>query len=370
MEEQPQAAAVDGAPKASQSSCLSGDTETRFTCFPKLPVEIRAVIWDLMIPPHMLNMREISIGSGPVSVGPRYPSPVILQVCCESRELARRTGSFVVFGSPRKQHVAALYTWFDSHRDTVRIHRLTTMEYLPHATENILYDWRAHGSNEKLNMNLTMLPKLKRFQFQVQTRYIPCKIWDTLASKQRHPGMADYILVDIDDEYEVRLIANMLLCLPEWHDLSEVWLKELSDMHQEKFRGDGDQEKDWKTAREQLQERWIKSHRENVTSAADDPNDEIHHDETHHARMPDFRRVLSLIPTAKKQCPAEVEQDAERRNMLFQATPSIMEQSREGRSHSGRFFLECLHALRNQLEHIRIPSDSIDRELEELRSAL
>ncbi|KAI0974842.1 hypothetical protein F4678DRAFT_421044 [Xylaria arbuscula] len=352
MEEQPQAAAVDSAPKASQSNCPSGDTEACFTYFPKLPPEIRAMIWDLMISPHLLNMMEVNNSAVLVSLAPRYPLPVLLQVCHESRELVRRTGSLAVFGSPPDKYVPVTHAWLDSHRDTVRIYRFTTMEYVPHTVENVLYDWASlvPGRNEELNMNLLMLSKLKRFQFNVDSRHIPRKIWNVLAGDRQHSEMPDSILVDIDDEYEVQLVTDTLLSRPEWHDLSGIWLQMIRFLQQENFRGDGGQEKNWEAARKQLQERWIKSHCQNVTSAADDSDDEIHH-----AKMPDFRRVLSLLPKAEEQCPTEVEQDAGCRNKLFNATLSPCDRSRflERVNLFGLFILECIRAIQYKLDSMR-----------------
>ncbi len=294
MEDRPEKLVFDIASESDSPSTRSTDTEVCFKYFGKLPLELRLIIWDMALPSRIIDMFVGESEPDNVSVLVSFKQPTIAKVCYESRELALRRGSMVFLKTSQPRDTMGSWTWFDSRHDTLRVNQSSVMEHIPRSVENIIFDWSAllNHSSEDQNMNFAIFPKLKLFQFDVDWRLLPQKIWTAWKYRIQSHQNARIILLDIDDKDEIQKFADVLLSRPEWHDLCQPWFKVISSLCKEKFRlYNTDKEEDWEVARTQLQKRWIKSRDENAALATGDLKDEARR-----AKMPEFRRVLSLLP--------------------------------------------------------------------------
>lgn len=105
-------------------------TTPRFAAFARLPVELRAIIWDLALPRNELKV--ILEGCGKDVTEPKYiiwsyatrrPPPAISQVCREARSVAYRTGRMVPVGGCLANHLhdnpfGPQWGWFDPRDDS------------------------------------------------------------------------------------------------------------------------------------------------------------------------------------------------------------------------------------------------------------
>ncbi|KAI1745640.1 hypothetical protein F4680DRAFT_443113 [Xylaria scruposa] len=271
------------------------DARTCFTCFSKLPAEIRLMIWELAIPARILNIESMP---GRLTVHPWYSVPPVAHVCYESRQLALRTGSIRAVGTnveidrlgADERFLRQSVSWFDSHRDTLRIYDKPAIHYIPRSVENIVFCWLSllADARDGVYINCATLPKLKLVQFEMDWRFVPSKIWHTWEFAQGRARVGS-ILLDIDDEAEVRRFGNTLHS-PRW--LRSHWFKEIRYLRDEKFRRRRyDEGKDWRVAKKQLQEEWTGHRKADLDSATSHPISE-----SHCLRMPEFRRVVALVP--------------------------------------------------------------------------
>ncbi|KAI0547390.1 hypothetical protein F4679DRAFT_597625 [Xylaria curta] len=280
------------------------DAETCFTCFSKLPPEIRLMIWELAIPARILNIESIPerhiVRLGHLTVRPWYSAPPVAHVCYESRQLAQRTGAVGAFGTNVEidrmgadlKFLRKSISWFDSHRDTLRIYDTTAIEYIPQSVENIVFCWLSlltEAKRDGVYMNCTALPKLRLVQFEVDWRFLPSKIWHTWEFAQGRARVGS-ILLDIDNGAEVRRFGNTLQYGPKW--LRSQWFKVIRYLRDEKFRRRRYEEgEDWRVAQKQLQEEWMEHRKADIDSATSHPRSE-----SHCLKLPEFRRVLALVP--------------------------------------------------------------------------
>ncbi|KAI0194874.1 hypothetical protein EV127DRAFT_478171 [Xylaria flabelliformis] len=314
---------LNGLYGAADVACQPKDAETCFTCFSKLPPEIRNMIWELAIPARVLNIshRYKNILPGHLTFGPWYPAPPVAHVCYESRQLAQRTGSINNFvkteihpegaGLKSPRHSTS---WFDSHRDTLRLHEKTAVKYIPRSVENIVFCSLSLLINDGgMDMNFAALPKLRHVQFEMDWRFLPSKMWHMWEFAQGRARVGS-ILLDIDDEIEVRRFGNTLQHGPKW--LRSYWLEEIGHLRREKFRRhkaeDGE---DWKAAQKQLQEEWMEHRKADIDSATGDPRSE-----SHYSNMPEFRRVLALVPFPEDRYKDGVAFYGKQRFLLFDNT--------------------------------------------------
>ncbi|KAI0428762.1 hypothetical protein F5Y09DRAFT_312173 [Xylaria sp. FL1042] len=285
-----------------------------FKYFSRLPTEIRWIIWQLAIPCRVTNAHKTLQSSSHFDYWFRHEPPILAQVCRESRAVARRTGGIVVSSVPPYSYPARY--WFDSRRDTFRIYSIEDIGLVPPSVEDILFPWGSllYPHSGEQNIDLAFFPKLKLFQIEIDWRYLPPDIWNAWADRRLQAvGEPGTIFLDLDDEHQVQRFANMLLSRPEWCDLSRLWLKEISYLREEKFRLHAThEEQDWKAAREQLQERWLRRYRENIAYAGSNSNEE-----PMRAGMPEFRRVLSLFPLIEMHYQARMASNREECYMLF-----------------------------------------------------
>ncbi|KAI1753183.1 hypothetical protein F4782DRAFT_529914 [Xylaria castorea] len=292
MQEPHEKQALDGLSGPVDTITQPKDAAKCFTCFSKLPPEIKLMIWELAIPARIINLGNIERSPMNPFFKRWYPAPPVAHACHDSRQLARRTGSISTFGTP--MHGANMLrpsiTWFDSHRDTLRIYGRTGIEYIPRPVENILFCWLSLPSNYRgMETNFAALPKLRRVQFEVDWRFVPSKIWKTWEFAQGRERVAG-ILLDIDDEAAVRRFGNTLRNRSKWQH--SYWFKEIGYLRDEKFRRyETEEGEDWKVAQKQLQEKWIEDHKADIGSATDHPKPK-----SHYAKMPEFSRVLTLVP--------------------------------------------------------------------------
>ncbi|KAI1281699.1 hypothetical protein F5Y07DRAFT_267005 [Xylaria sp. FL0933] len=253
-------------------------TNSVFEYFSKLPPEIRCIIWGLTIPCRTINpyrAHEFSHRFGP---------PIIAQVCHESREVARRTGSFVA-----RSEYPGRY-WFDSRYDTIHMYSNEDVALIPRSVESIFCPWEIQL---KINIDQLLFPKLKLFQFQLHSHYLPRDAWKAWADGRLQPlGKPDHIFLDIDNEHEVQRLADTLLSYSGGRSLSPYWADTINFLRKQEFRLHADHKyQDWKAAREQLQERWLRVYRENVASAESNNNEQAWR-----VKKPEFRRVLTVVP--------------------------------------------------------------------------
>ncbi|TRX89377.1 hypothetical protein FHL15_009675 [Xylaria flabelliformis] len=297
------------------------DAETCFTCFSKLPPEIRHIIWELAIPGRVLNISHISIPPGHLTVGPWYPAPPVAHVCYESRQLAQRMGIINNFGTMQIDREGAdlkslrhSTSWFDSHRDTLRLHDQTAIKYIPRSVENIVFCHLSLLINDRgMDMNLAALPKLRRVQFEMDWRFLPSKIWHTWEFAQGRARVGS-ILLDVDDETEVRRFENTLQHGPKW--LRSYWLEEIGHLRREKFRQrKAEKGEDWKVVQKQLQDEWMAHRKANIDSATGHSKSE-----SYCSKMPEFRRVLTLVPFPEDRYKEGVAFYGKHRFLLFDIT--------------------------------------------------
>ncbi|KAI0804999.1 hypothetical protein GGR55DRAFT_658050 [Xylaria sp. FL0064] len=256
-------------------------TNSVFDYFSKLPPEIRCIIWGLTIPCRLINPYRARCFSD------RYRPPIIAQVCHESREVARRTGSFVVWSSPPGRY------WFDSRYDVIVVQHTEDIMLSPRSVETIVFPeiFLPNLLSGKVHTDLVSLPKLKFILSERETTILVPDAWKAWADRHLQATGNMLILdIDIDNQHEVNSLTNILLSRPEWYKLSQNWLEDISCLRKEKFRLPGThEEQDWQVAREQLQEGWLRSYRKNIASAESSSNEQ-----PLRAKIPEFRRVHKL----------------------------------------------------------------------------
>ncbi|KAI0455959.1 hypothetical protein F5B21DRAFT_502707 [Xylaria acuta] len=292
MEGSRQKQASDGVSGPADTVSQPKNTKVCFEYFSKLPPEIRLMIWELAIPARILNLWNLNNVPKHLFFAPWYKAPPVAHACHDSRHLARRTGSISTFGTPMTgpRMPRLSISWFDSHRDTLRIYSNTVIEYIPRSVENIAFCWPTLlYDNLGTDMKFAILPKLRRVQFELDWRFVPSEIWNTWEFSQGRERVGS-MLLDIDDEAEVQRFANTLRHRSEWQ--YSYWFQEIGHLRDEKFlRSETDEGEDWKVVQKQLQERWIEDRKEDIELATDHSESE-----SCYAKMPEFRRVLSLVP--------------------------------------------------------------------------
>ncbi|KAI0850100.1 hypothetical protein F5Y00DRAFT_233608 [Daldinia vernicosa] len=95
-----------------------------FPQFRRLPLEIRAMIWDLAIPNRILGLDEDLDIAGVYHFKPGLSPPSVAHVCKEARSIACRSGRLVSIrnywedqqGMPRPA-----WSWYDPSRDSLRL---------------------------------------------------------------------------------------------------------------------------------------------------------------------------------------------------------------------------------------------------------
>ncbi|KAI1426319.1 hypothetical protein F5Y12DRAFT_291805 [Xylaria sp. FL1777] len=287
-------------------------TEVSFKCFRELPPEIRCRIWELTIPCRLVSIRlRALVNIDNIDSPHMYPPPVAARVCHESRDVVQRVGIIIVNGIPERllvepQTPEPQLVWFNKRRDTFRVMSIEGMDCLPCFVENLLVDWAmllfCYRDTRFFDygIDFSVLPKLRLFQFSIDWRFIPREICMAWANRMPPLDVLGTILLDIDDDDEVREFSNMLLSHPEWDWLSPLWLKELKYLREEKFSLHATHEKqDWEIARKQLQERWASLNGDART------------------RIPEFRRVLSLMPFSEVLFKDAIREFKDNRYMLF-----------------------------------------------------
>lgn len=109
-----------------------GETVPRFTCFTRLPPEIRFRIWDFSLPCRFVRVArrgDITGGEDGLDKQSKHSPPAISQVCHEARAIALRTAGFKAVqygreyimgprGFPYSRPNEREWTWFDWTRDT------------------------------------------------------------------------------------------------------------------------------------------------------------------------------------------------------------------------------------------------------------
>lgn len=96
-----------------------------FTLFPKLPLEIRRMVWEAAIQPRLIRFQMTTICSPhtPTKIPRQYssaPIPPLLHTCVESREAMQAAGYELAFGTDYQ----APQTWFNFAQDVLYVSRL------------------------------------------------------------------------------------------------------------------------------------------------------------------------------------------------------------------------------------------------------
>ncbi|RYC64964.1 hypothetical protein CHU98_g1274 [Xylaria longipes] len=314
------------------------EPEVCFKYFSKFPPEIRLMIWELAIPVRVVNVWNMSSEPHHLFTRGGHPAPPVAHACRESRYLARRSGRTRIFGTPMEhpRMPRLSVSWFDSHRDTLRIEGSTAIEHIPRCSENIIFCWPYHTYQNKrlMDMKLTRLPKLKSARFELDYRFVPSKIWNTWEFLQG-PERAFSIILDIDDEAEVQRFADTLRHRSKWQ--YSYWFKEIGLLRDDKFdRCDADKVGDWKVAQKQLQNKWIEDREADIKLAKGGPRPE-----SSDVKMPKFSRVISLISFPEKQYEDGAAYWGKDRFVLFDVTKKPEPRAQPIRHRQSVSDLEC-----------------------------
>ncbi|KAI0437038.1 hypothetical protein F4803DRAFT_556388 [Xylaria telfairii] len=297
MESSHEEQALDSMSKPAATSSQPQDIEVGFKYFSKLPAELQLMIWELAIPARVLNVWNYYKSPTTMFLTPWRGTPEITKACHDSRQLARRSGDIKIFGS--LEIGGESRCWFDSRRDAIRISEKATMDYLPKCVEKLVCSWLCllFCRRTKPDINFAKLPNLRSVQYEVRWLFLPSEIWDTWEFANGRERVST-ILLDVDDEDEVQRFANMLRNRSDWQ--YSRWFEEIGCLRDEKFRisiiDEGEDWKDWKVAKKQLEDKWMEDHQRDIESAAGHPKTK-----SHHAKIPKFSRVISLVAFPEHQ---------------------------------------------------------------------
>ncbi|ORY62254.1 uncharacterized protein BCR38DRAFT_437951 [Pseudomassariella vexata] len=105
-------------------------TLSEFTCFPRLPPEIRQLIWQFAIPIRVFEIDYLHATLGPSESGcscdrPAWPLPAprIARVCREARHVSQILGGWrLLEAKDYGFNITGRWTWFDSGADTLCVY--------------------------------------------------------------------------------------------------------------------------------------------------------------------------------------------------------------------------------------------------------
>ncbi|RYO77689.1 hypothetical protein DL766_002846 [Monosporascus sp. MC13-8B] len=198
----------------------AAETVPRFTCFMKLPPEIRHKIWDLAIPRRFVRLgprepKDEGPGEDGLDSESKHRPPAVSHVCREARAIATRNAGFravqyrvfahsfpTVMGIPFERE----WTWFDSARDMLIIPTWMAetdadIQHLTKAVQHVLVDepHRYLGLFVDTLLDPAIFPNLRTVSFIVEE-----KVWHPLSdapapSPHHLPPDNPYAIFDVED---------------------------------------------------------------------------------------------------------------------------------------------------------------------------
>lgn len=189
-----------------------GETVPRFTCFMKLPPEIRFHIWELALPRRFVRLRPSRDDDDSEDEGldeqSKHPPPAGAQVCRESRAIAVRNAGFRAIqyqpirtlravgrlGSTVPVPFMREWTWFDSARDTLLVSAWMIQAerpdilHLTRVARHVVVEDPEEGLGPCIGLlfDPVVYPNLQSVAFAVDVR-IPGPLVDIPVPSARHP---------------------------------------------------------------------------------------------------------------------------------------------------------------------------------------
>ncbi|RYP03689.1 hypothetical protein DL765_010420 [Monosporascus sp. GIB2] len=198
----------------------TAETVPRFTCFMKLPPEIRHKIWDLAIPRRFVRLalrglEDDGPGEGGLDSESKHGPPAVSQVCREARAIATRNAGFralqyEIFMHPpptiMRRSFEREWTWFDSARDMLIIPTAAAgwdadIWHLTKAVQHVLVD-ELHlylGLFIDTLFNPAIFPNLRTVSFIVDEK-VSYPFFNAPAPSPHHlPPDNPYTIFDVED---------------------------------------------------------------------------------------------------------------------------------------------------------------------------
>ncbi|KAI2783087.1 hypothetical protein F4815DRAFT_459807 [Daldinia loculata] len=304
-----------------------------FPQFKRLPLEIRAMIWDLAIPNRILGLRgeflyNVDDDYSVYHFEPGLSPPSVAHVCKEARSIACRSGRLVSIRNSREcPYIDSMYeedisrpawSWYDPSRDSLRLHTKTlvgspnaTILEITECTQFVI----SGGDSDHTHC-------YRLLSYLSDPHYFPqLKVVDFISDTYKHRQLSDHVIetrlfgldrrnslsLDVDDEAAKKALIRRITKdhssvevnqLVSWleEDTKELW----SDLH----RTDRVLNLKWPHFLEHLHREWILAKSRWYSSGDGDHDISEAQAMPMSKSLPIFRRV-KLIERTVEQVPIE-----------------------------------------------------------------